>query len=55
MRLQADAVIQSANEPGVIIQMARLSAGASRGAGVPFTILRFDDPELLDTGRSGAS
>jgi uncharacterized protein DUF5753/helix-turn-helix protein len=49
MHQQADALVQSAKEPGIIIQVARLSAGAARGAGIPFTILRFDDRELPDT------
>lgn len=47
-REQAAAVIQNAKEPGITIQVVRMSAGAVRGAGTPFTILRFPDKEVPD-------
>jgi hypothetical protein len=48
MREQCASLVQAAKEPGVSIRILRLSTGAHRDGGIPFTLLRFADPALQD-------
>ncbi|GGQ61230.1 helix-turn-helix domain-containing protein [Couchioplanes azureus] len=48
MRGQLEALIKAADLPNVRIQVAPLGAASHAAAGLPFTILRFAEPELSD-------